>query len=85
MSQLIDENGEFQPQVKEKIVKDLCETTKGKCWFLGLAMPILIAPITELIENTHEANPDVVFPKVVKAYSKKVSYAQSFLGTSVKD
>lgn len=71
LTQFLTEKGEFQPEVKEQVVKEYCETSDGECWFFRLAMPMLVATVIELVESTHNANLDVVFPKVVKSYYKE--------------
>lgn len=54
--------------MKDKIVKDFCESANGERWFLELAMPMIIASMTELVKGIGEANPHVDFPNIANAY-----------------
>lgn len=54
--------------MKDKIVKDFGESSNGERWFLGLAMPMIMASHTELVNGVREANLDVDFLDTINAY-----------------
>lgn len=41
LADLVDSEGNVLPNVKEKIIKELCEFSAGGSWFYSLTMPMV--------------------------------------------
>lgn len=57
--------------MKDELVKNFYESTDRERWFLELYMSVMSFAMTELINEIHKENLNLILPSIVDSYYKK--------------
>lgn len=71
LESLIHDKGVIKDEVKDKIIKDFCESFYGEGWFMELSIPMIMTAFTELLKGIRETNPDVIRLDIVNGYYRE--------------
>lgn len=85
LAHLADDEGNVLPSVKDKITKELCESSTSGSQFYSLTMSMVSCALTELVDAICDGNPSVTMPYVVDMYCNKEAKYQKLSQEVSKD